>query len=113
MQNQKSSRRLSSWALAFALAAVAAPAAQARHAPGNVELGTTPSGPVDAATRHHHPDVFRPPTRIVAVPQASTFDWGDAGIGAGAAVGAVLLIGGSALLLNRSDRPASPARLES
>jgi hypothetical protein len=113
MQDRKTSRRLSAWALAFALAAMSAPAAEARHAPAEAGLGTTPSGPIDAATRHHHPDVVQPPTRIIAVARANGFDWGDAGIGAGAALGAVLFGCGSALLLKRNDRQASTARFES
>jgi hypothetical protein len=104
MQDRKPSRLLSLCVLTLAVAAITAPMAQARHAPAEVKLGTTTAGYVDAATRHHHPDVVQPPTRIVAVARAGDFDWGDAGIGAGGALGVVLLAGGSALLLKR-NRP--------
>jgi len=58
----------------------------------------------DPATRHHHPDVAQPPTRIVTVEQTRGFDWGDAGIGAAGALGATMLVGGSAVLLARNRR---------
>jgi hypothetical protein len=86
----------------LALAAITAPPAQARHAPQEpVVTSATP----DAATRHHHPDVVQQPTRIVTVAQADSFDWGDAGIGASGALGAVLLASGSVLLLRRNHQP--------
>jgi hypothetical protein len=49
-----------------------------------------------------------PPAEFVHVPVASGFDWGDAGIGAAAAIGVVLIGAGGALTLRR--RPAA-ARL--
>lgn len=104
MQNRKLSRWLSLCVLTLTVAAIAVPVARARHAPPETQLGTTTAGYIDAATRHHHPDVVQPPTRIVTVAQAGGFDWGDAGIGAGGALGAVLLAGGSVLLLKR-NRP--------
>jgi hypothetical protein len=89
---------------ALVLAAVVAPSAQAMHAPA--EVGTSTSGTVgiDAATRHHHPDVLQPATRIVTVAGSDSFDWGDAGIGAAGTLGVVLLAGGSAILLARDSR---------
>jgi hypothetical protein len=113
MEDRRIFRRLIPWAVALALAAIAAPMAEARHAPAEAELSTSPSGPVDAATRHHHPDVAQPLTRVIAVTRAGGFDWADAGIGAGGALGAVLLAGGSVLLVKRTHRRAIPARFES
>ena len=106
MKDRKIPRRLSRWALALAVTAIAAPAAEARHAPPEPQLGTSPPMVVDAATRHHHPDVVQPPTRIITVPKADSFDWIDAGIGASGALGVALLTGGSALLLKRNKRRA-------
>ena len=106
MQDRKIPRRLSRGALALAVTAIAAPAAEARHAPPEPQLSTSPPTVVDAATRHHHPDVVQPPTRIVTVAKADSFDWIDAGIGASAMLGAALLTGGSALLLKRNKQRA-------
>jgi hypothetical protein len=113
MKDRKISRWLGRSAIALALTAIAAPVAQARHASGEAGLGTSSVGRIDAATRHHHPDVVAPRTRIVAVARADGFDWGDAGIGAGGALGAALLVSGSALLLKRNNRRAITARLQS
>jgi hypothetical protein len=85
----------------LALAAIVLPSAQAQ-----AQVGTDGGGEA-AATRHHHPDVAQPPTRIVAITQPGGFDWGDAGIGAGSLLGAVLLIGGATLMLRRSKRVPS------
>jgi hypothetical protein len=110
MQNRKICRWLSRSVLVLVLTAIAAPAAQARHAPARAELGTSPLGDVDGATRHHHPDVVQPPTRIVTVPRADSFDWSAAGIGAAGALGAALVIGGSTLLLRRNKRAITADR---
>jgi hypothetical protein len=110
MQDRKISRQLSRWALALAFAAIAAPAAQAGHAPAEANTSTSPVGRVDAAMRRHHPDVVQPPTRVITVAQSDGFDWGDAGIGASGALGAVLLVGGSALLLKRERKRTLTAR---
>ena len=59
---------------------------------------------VDPATRHHHPDLVQPPTRIVTVEQAGAFDWADAGIGAAGGLGAALVAASSAVLLTRRRR---------
>jgi hypothetical protein len=101
MHVRKIFRPLCRSALVLALAAIAVPTAQAGHAPAEVGLGTPAAADVDAATRHHHPEVAQTPTRIVAVASSDGFDWGDAGIGAGALFGAALLAAGSALLLKR------------
>jgi hypothetical protein len=99
--------------VALALAAVAAPAAQAMHAPAEDQVATSSDVRFDAATRHHHPDVAQPATRIIAITPARGFDWGDAGIGAAGAAGVAFLATGSALLVKRSNRRATSARLQS
>jgi len=99
--------------VALALATVAAPAAQAMHAPAEDQAATSSNVPFDAATRHHHPDVAEPATRIIAVTPARGFDWGDAGIGAAGAVGVVFLATGTVLLVKRGNRRATSARLQS
>jgi|SRR5215831_18756526 len=114
MNDPKLTRHLGRWTLVLALAGIAAPAAQARHAPADRVPTTSHSAQVDASTQHHHPDVAQPSTRIIAVTRADRFDWGDAGIGAAGAIGAALLVGGSALLLRRNkDERAMTARFES
>jgi hypothetical protein len=110
MEDQRIFRRLSRWAIALSLTAIVAPAAQAHHAPAEANPSISPVGRNEAAMRHHHPDVVQPPTRVVTVAQADGFDWGDAGIGAGGALGAVLLVGGSVLLLKRESNRTLTAR---
>lgn len=83
-------------ALALAVAAVAAPPAGAAV------------DPLDPVTCHHHDiscqsHVGQPPTRIVTV-AANGFDWTDAGIGAGSALGAVFVVAGFAVILRRPHR---------
>ena len=112
MNVQALSRRVGGCALA--LTAIASPTAQARHAPADPVTNYATTAQIDAATRHHHPDVVQPPTRIVSVVHTNGFDWGDAGIGAAGALGASLVAGGYVLLRKRSksDR-AMTARFES
>jgi hypothetical protein len=89
MKLWKSPRRLGRCVLAVGLATGgAAPAAQAHHAPGE---GTV-------APRR----VAQPPARVVTVTQARGFDFGSASVGAGGAIGAALVVGGSAVLIRRS-----------
>ena len=90
--------------VALMLTAVVAPSAQAMHAPAEVDTSTSGKFGTDAATRHHHPHVLQPATRIVTVARSKSFDWGDAGIGAAGALGATMLVGGSAVLLARNRR---------
>jgi hypothetical protein len=78
--------------LTVALGALsAAPVAQARH--GN---------PAEDGTR-------RPQTRIITVRAADTFDWSDAGIGAGGTVGLLVAAAGTGLLLQRHRNQTRPA----
>jgi hypothetical protein len=86
-------------ALALAVAAIAAPTA------------TAAVDPVDPGTCHHHElscpsHAGQPATRIVTV-AANGFDWTDAGIGAGTALGAAFVVAGFAALLRRPHRVAA------
>lgn len=49
------------------------------------------------------PDLYQP-DNPVALASSSGFDWSDAGIGAGGALGLILLLGGGALLAARHSR---------
>jgi hypothetical protein len=69
-------------AVAFA-ALVASPIAQARH--GN---------PAEEGIR-------QPPTRVITVKAANTFDWADAGVGIGGTLGVLVAATGTGLLLQR------------
>jgi hypothetical protein len=82
-------------ALSFALLAIATPSA------------TAAVDPLDAATCHRHAlscpsHAGQPPTRIVTVERGKRFDWTDAAIGAGVALGAVFVAAGSVSLYTRS-----------
>jgi hypothetical protein len=103
MHDRMSSRLARHCAVVLTIAAVVAPAAQARHAPQEPGVPLSPTQ-IDAITRHHHsPGSPGPtPTRVVTVTRAEAFDWGDAGIGAAGGIGALLLASGSALLLRRT-----------
>jgi hypothetical protein len=81
--------RLGRCVLLLGLAAAgAAPAAQAHHAPGEGA----------AAPRR----VAQPPARVITVTEPRGFDFGSAGVGAGGAIGAALVVGGSAVLIRRN-----------
>jgi hypothetical protein len=80
-------RRLRWIAVALASMLLAAPAAQARL--DEDEGGATPS---------------EPPPVTVAAPDG--FSWIDAGIGAGAALGVVLVAGGAGRAVRRHSLPA-------
>ena len=87
---------------------VAVPTAQAKR------LEDNPSRPVQHAAvgppichRARYPDDCRLPTRIVAVARADGFDWSDAGIGAGGALGAVSVAAGFGALIRRPRRVAA------
>jgi hypothetical protein len=131
------SRRRLRWILvALAAAAFAAPAAQARHAPG--EDATTSSSPhsLSAASAKgyapnqwnasgrevdrlgpkyvplHHP-LSPAPVNVVKVATPGGFDWADAAIGAGVSGIALALVAGLALLFTRRSRRAGvPERSE-
>ena len=85
MQSQHRPRRARIAATSLALAALAAPAAQARPA-------------LDAPVGHHEPQ--RSAVVVTSSPD-SGFDWGSAGIGAAAGAGLVLVGAGSFALSYR------------
>jgi hypothetical protein len=79
----------------FVAATLAVPTAQARHAPGeDAKAFITPSA-VPQSTA---------PASVVKVVGPAGFDWSDAGIGAGAAGGALTLAAALALLATRRSR---------
>ena len=60
----------------------------------------TSTGPGSDVARTNRYDLARvPPTVVRIIPRGSGFDWGDASIGAGAALGLVLAATGGTLLL--------------
>ena len=81
-----------------ALAAQGSPAGDDLRTPDAIEAGQ--SERIAAAPR---------PVKVVeaAQPSADGFDWGDAAVGAGGALGAVLLCAGGAMGLMRRQRPAT------
>ena len=85
MQSQQRPRRTRIAATGLALAALAAPAAQARPA-------------LDAPVGHHEPQ--RSAVVVTSSPD-SGFDWGSAGIGAAVGAGLVLVGAGSFALSYR------------
>ncbi len=117
-------------ALALALTAIAASPASATpppastgpcsevcsgggYSPGASRQTSTPTstGPGSDVSSTNGYDFARvPPTVVRIVSGDSGFDWGDAGIGAGAALGLMLAATGGALLLahrRTQSRPAS------
>jgi hypothetical protein len=95
MRLWKTPQRLSRCAVVLALAgATVAPAAHAHHAPGESTI----------APRR----VAQQTPRAITVTQPRGFDFGSASIGAGGAIGVVLVAGGSAMLIrrNRTRKPA-------
>jgi hypothetical protein len=78
-----------------------------------VALATSALGPAGAAATLPAPDPPQPatPTRVelVRVSSNAGFDWGDAGIGAAAAVGLSMLAAGGIALTQRRGRHGSSA----
>jgi hypothetical protein len=108
-------RRLThSAALAFTFAAIAAPTAAAQQDMRNPDNRPSPADPgqtqdfrgpdtrdhAEGRGTHNAPDVMviRVPGAEVEAAPAGGIDWGDAGIGAGAALGLTLIVAGGALL---------------
>ena len=84
-------------ALAAFIAGTAVPVALAGH-PSNAVLDGRSPDTVDAALLAH--------TQVVEVVSSGNFDWGDFGVGAGSAIGLVLLCGGGlGLAYQRRNRP--------
>jgi len=93
--------RAAAVALALAFAATEAPAANAIPADQPANPWATVAAPdLDAPTPATR--VETPAERVVD----DGFNWGDAGIGAGAAIPLVLVAGGSVLLVRRRQTPA-------
>ena len=90
MQSQRPSRRTRIAAISLAVAALAAPAAQARPALD------PPAGHQGAASAPQRSAL------VVTSTPDSGFDWGSAGIGAAAGAGLVLVGAGSFALTHRS-----------
>jgi len=89
-------------ALVLVAAAIAAPAALARTDAPSFDISGSASTPGTA------PSVVR----VVDVPTDSGFDWGDAAIGAGAAVALGMIAAGGAIAtvnLRRSHRHGTPS----
>jgi hypothetical protein len=134
MRNQMRTRLLRRLALGLAVVAVAAPGAQARIEkagvaqperagavrPDDRATRFTPAAKVDPLVlRHDNPADFPrgleplvgsegygiAPVQIVSA--SDSFDWSDAGIGAGSLFGLVLLASGAALAVRRSNRTAT------
>ncbi len=79
----------------FVAATLAVPTAQARHAPGeDAKAIITPTSVPQSPA----------PASVVKVVGPGGFDWSDAGIGAGAAGGALALAATLALLATRRSR---------
>jgi hypothetical protein len=89
----------------------AAPTAQAKRLEGTPSRPAASTAKAAVSTpvchRARYPEDCRVPTRIVAVARADGFDWRDAGIGAGGAVGAVLVAAGFGVLIRRPHRVAA------
>jgi hypothetical protein len=112
--------------LAFAVAALAAPAAQARPAgiaPGDAGYSAPVAEQTGVDTRgnplHYRvaretgtdspvvgPSIGRPHADVVSVAPSSGFEWGDARVVAGLSLAALLLAGGGALLVRQRGRLA-------
>ena len=79
------------------------------YGPRTSRLAATPTstGPGSDVSSTNGYDVARvPPTVVRIIPRDSGFDWGDASIGAGAALGLVLAATGGTLLLgHRRTQP--------
>jgi hypothetical protein len=116
-------RRRTSWLLAaIAVAAIAAPVAQAHHAPAASSDAVVPPAAVWTASGREvdrlgpkyvplqHPITSQPAT-VVKVVRPAGFDWADAGIGAGATGLALALLAALAVLvIRRTGRTAVPER---
>jgi hypothetical protein len=125
----KRTKKIVVWlGLAVAAIAVATPVAQARHAPG--EDGNTAAPPASVWTASALEIDMLGPKRVplshaysatpvmasrsfTEVVRPSSFDWGDAGIGAGVSSLTLALVAGLALLvIRRSQRKSVPERSE-
>jgi len=103
-------------ASAFLVVALAAPIAQATipHEVGSPTQGPAPVAGAALIARQGPPPIIRMDgqpaafVRPITMEGAGGFDWADAGVGFGAAAGLVLIGAGSAVVLRRNRRLASP-----
>jgi hypothetical protein len=63
--------------------------------------GASPRVAASIQTRGYTPQTTNPASVLVAVPQARSFSWPDAGVGAGTALGVIALLAGSTLVVLR------------
>jgi hypothetical protein len=82
-------------ATALAVALIACPAASARTDAPTFGISSAPGQP------SHYPTQLR----VVEVSSASGFDWGDAAIGAGAAIALAMIAVGGAMASHRARHP--------
>ena len=119
--------RLTALALVLIAAAILAPSASARpigqvgpaaspaSSPTQAPSSTAPTLPHGVAYSSTQPSTPSTPSQVRVVPVAPNpgFDWGDAGIGAGAAFALTMIGLGSVLVLtnrrHREERPATTA----
>jgi hypothetical protein len=89
-------------ALTLAIGAVAVPAASARFdlnppPASQTARASSPVSPNPDQQTIATPMVSSPPAQVVKISQPNGFGWGDAGIGAGAMLGLILVLIGSTL----------------
>ena len=100
--------RISGLSLVLVIAAIAVPSASAR--PADQFLNSQPTASQQSA--HPSGGASKAPTQVHVVAATSNpgFDWGDAGIGAGAAFALTMIgLGGAVLLSNRRHAQGRPA----
>jgi hypothetical protein len=101
----KTRQQLAVAGLVVALAAIGAPAGQAAFPDGDSPVSATEARVVSLAQRVRSepaPPALPPGFTFEVV--LSTFDWADAGIGAGIALGAAGLLAGGVLVIRRGQR---------
>jgi hypothetical protein len=121
MRKERRIRILRRFVIGLAVAAVVAPAAQARF----VELGGAkgsnagspvlqgddkvilPAGGSSTVLIHGDDKVIAPAPGDYTLASPNTFDWGDAFVGAGVVFALMLLAGGAALGTRRRARPTA------
>jgi hypothetical protein len=108
--------RLVVTALAVSIAAVAVPAGSGSLPDGDTQGGSATPATSEIATKVRHepplPALEASAASLVADPASvDGFDWADAGIGGGIALGIAALLGGSVIVVRRTrhnDRLATP-----
>jgi hypothetical protein len=90
MNSSLSSRLRKSIVVALVAALAASPVARAHHAPGEDPRANPPA-----------------PSSVVTVVKPAGFDWSDAGVGAGVAGLALLVVAGCAVFATRRSRTSA------